>query len=82
MRVAFALLKSSQHHRHVRCKQDVSMMRMTFASTVLSHVYTGLHLLKRMCRLRLVGAERCLINEEDDFCLVNTQSYVPRSLSS
>jgi hypothetical protein len=30
---------------------------MTFASSVPSHVYVGLHLLERMYRLRLVGAQ-------------------------
>jgi hypothetical protein len=64
------------------CEQDALMKMMTFASSVPCHVYACLHLLERMCRLRLVGTQRCSINEEDDFCLVGTQSCVPRSSSS
>jgi hypothetical protein len=58
------------------------MKRMTFASSVPSHVYTGLHLLERMCHLLLISAQRCLINEEDDFRLVGAHSCVRRSSSS
>jgi hypothetical protein len=48
------------------------MKMMTFASSVPSHVYVDLHLLKQMCRLHFVGAQQCLINEDDDFHLVST----------
>jgi hypothetical protein len=41
-----------------------------------------LHLLKQMCRLRLVDVQRCSINEKDDFDLVGAQSYVYRSSST
>jgi hypothetical protein len=34
------------------------MKRMTFALSVPIHVYVGLHLLKRICGLRLVGAQQ------------------------
>ena len=39
--------QSQQHHRHVRCERNMSMKRMTFASSVPSHVYAGLHKLER-----------------------------------
>jgi hypothetical protein len=54
---SFCIVKtqSQQHHRHVRCKQDVLMNMMTFVSSVSNHVYVGLHLLEQMCRLRLVS---------------------------
>jgi hypothetical protein len=48
------------------------MKRMTFASSVSSHMYDGLHLFEQMCHLCLVGTQRCSINEEDDFCLIGT----------
>jgi hypothetical protein len=34
------------------------MKRMTYASSVPSHVYVGVHLLERMCHLRLVSAQQ------------------------
>jgi hypothetical protein len=34
------------------------MKRMTFTSSIPSHVYTGLHLLERLCCLHLVGAQQ------------------------
>jgi hypothetical protein len=58
------------------------MKMMTFASSVPSHVYVDLHLLKQMCRLQLVDVQRCSINEKDDFDLVGAQSYVYRSSST
>jgi hypothetical protein len=58
------------------------MKRMIFTSSVPSHVYTDLHLLKRMCRLHLVGVQWCLINKKDDFHLVVAQSYARRSSPS
>jgi hypothetical protein len=33
-----------------------SMKMMTFALSVSSHVYPGLHLLEQFCCLRLIGA--------------------------
>jgi hypothetical protein len=45
------------------------MKRMTFTSSVPSHVYDGHHLLERMCRLRLINAQWCSINEKDGFRL-------------
>jgi hypothetical protein len=45
------------------------MKMMTFTSSVPSHVYVGIHLLKRMCHLHLVGAQWYSIIEEDDFRL-------------
>jgi hypothetical protein len=59
-----------------------SMKRMTFALSVPSHVYASIHLLERMCHLRLVSAQRCSINEDDDFCLVGVQSCVAAWSSS
>jgi hypothetical protein len=90
--------QSLQRHRHIRCKQDTlikrmtfasrcpiiytpvfiysngcaafassvpssvwSMKRMTFALSVPSHVYANLHLLERLCCLRLVGTQWCSI---------------------
>jgi hypothetical protein len=38
-----------KHHCHTGCKRDVLMKRITFTSSVPSHVYAGLHLLKWMC---------------------------------
>jgi hypothetical protein len=58
------------------------MNRMTSASSGPSHVYAGLHLLERLCRLCLIGAQRCSINEKDDFHLVCAQPYVRRSSST
>jgi hypothetical protein len=46
------------------------MKMITFTSSVPSYVYAGLHLLEWMCHLCLVGAQRCSINEDDDFHLV------------
>jgi hypothetical protein len=58
------------------------MKRMTFTSSVPSHMYDGLHLLERMCCLRLIGVQQSSINENDDFLLVGVQSCVCRSSSS
>jgi hypothetical protein len=84
MRIAFCIVEtqSLQCHRHIGCKRNVLMKMMTFASLVPSHVYASLHLLERMCRLRLIGAQQCSINENDDFHLVGAHSCVCRSSSS
>jgi hypothetical protein len=58
------------------------MKMMPFASSGPNHVYACLHLLERLCRLCLVGAQRCSINEKDDFRLVGAQPYVRRSSST
>jgi hypothetical protein len=58
------------------------MKRMTFASSGSSQVYAGLYLLEQLCCLHLVGAQRCSINETDDFHLVGAQPYVRRSSST
>jgi hypothetical protein len=34
------------------------MKRMTFTLSVLSHVYTNLHILERLCCLRLIGVRQ------------------------
>jgi hypothetical protein len=52
------------------------MKKMNFALSVPSHVYVGLHLLERMCRLRLVGAQWCSVNEKYDFRLISAQSCI------
>jgi hypothetical protein len=74
--------QSLQCHHHIRCKRNVLIKMITFASSVSSHIYAGLHLLEWMCRLRLVGAQQCSVNEKDDFHLVGAQSCVCRSSSS
>jgi hypothetical protein len=65
-------IKSWQHNRNVVCKHDVLMKMITFVSSVSNHMYVGFHLLERMCHIQLVGAQRCWINEQDNFHLVGT----------
>jgi len=73
------------NHRHVECKRMMSMKRMTFTSSVPSHVYAGLHQLERKCRLCLVGAQQqCVRSVVNDVCGVMTllRQYMDEVLSS
>ena len=60
------------NYHHVGCKRMMLMKRMTFASSVPSHVYAGLHQLERKCRLCLVGAQqqcvRSVVNDVSVEC--------------
>ena len=61
------------------------MKRMTFASSVPSHVYASLHQLERNCRLCLVGAQQqCVRSVVNDVCGVMTllRQYMDEVLSS
>jgi hypothetical protein len=48
--------------------------------SVPSHMYVGLHLLKQICRLCLIGAKRCLIKETKMTFTSSVPSHVHFSL--
>jgi hypothetical protein len=45
------------------------MKKMTFTSSVPSHVYVDLHLLKRLCCLRVIGARQYVQSHHNERCV-------------